>query len=179
MVPSHLSPSSKPLTGRYLSFVQREEIALLRAQGHGVREIARRLARAPSTISRELRRNAAARGGELDYRATTAQWHADRSARRPKPAKLAVNGRLRGYVQDRLAGKISAPDGAALSGPRRHGRAAGTGLASTAGGRRRGARSRSLADCGWTSRTTRRFASVTRPSTNRSMSKAGERSAAS
>jgi IS30 family transposase len=127
MVPSHLSPLSKPLSGRYLSFAQREEIALLRAQGRGVREIARRLARAPSTISRELRRNAATRGGELDYRATTAQWHADRSARRPKPAKLAVNATLRGYVQDRLAGKISAPDGAALSGPtvtwkgRRHG----------------------------------------------------------
>ena len=106
MAPSHLSPSSKPLSGRYLSFVEREEIALLRAQGHGVREIARRLARAPSTISRELRRNAATRGGGLDYRATTAQWHADRSARRPKPAKLAVNATLRGYVQDRLAGRI-------------------------------------------------------------------------
>ena len=127
MVPSHLSPSSKPLSGRYLSFVQREEIALLRAQGHGVREIARRLARAPSTISRELRRNAATRGGELDYRATTAQWHADRSARRPKLAKLAVNATLRGYVQDRLAGRIKAPNGVAISGPpvrwrgRRHG----------------------------------------------------------
>ena len=96
MVPSHLSPSSKPLSGRYLCFAQREEIALLRAQGHGVREIARRLARAPSTISRELRRNAATRGGELDYRATTAQWHADRSARRPERAKLAVDATLRG-----------------------------------------------------------------------------------
>jgi len=44
-----------PLSGRYLSFAEREEIALLRAQGEGVREIARRLGRSPSTISRELR----------------------------------------------------------------------------------------------------------------------------
>ena len=43
----------------------------------------------------------------LEYRATTAQWHADRRAQRPKPAKLAVNDRLRGYVQDRLAGACS------------------------------------------------------------------------
>jgi IS30 family transposase len=117
MPPSHLSRSSKPLSGRYLSFAEREEIALLRAQGHGVREIARRMKRAPSTISRELRRNAATRGGGLDYRATTAQWHADRAARRPKPAKLAVNAALRRYVQDRLAGMVVAPDGAAVRGP--------------------------------------------------------------
>ena len=62
--------------GRYLAFTDREQIALGRAQGQGVREIARRLARAPSTISRELRRNAATRSGGLEYRATTAQWHA-------------------------------------------------------------------------------------------------------
>ncbi len=80
---------------RYLSFSEREEIALLRAQGHGVREVARRLRRAASTISRELRRNAATRSGNLDYRATTAQWHAERAARRPKQAKLAANAALR------------------------------------------------------------------------------------
>ena len=51
-------------TGRYLSFAEREEIAILRAQDHGVREIARRLGRDPSTISRELRRNAATRAGQ-------------------------------------------------------------------------------------------------------------------
>jgi len=82
-----------------------------------VRDIARRLGRAPSSISRELRRNAATRGGGLEYRATTAQWHADRSARRPKPAKLAVNARLRDYVQDRLAGRIAAPAGKEIGGP--------------------------------------------------------------
>jgi IS30 family transposase len=128
MPPAGFASSSKPPSGRYLLFAEREEIALLRAQGHGVREIARRLERTASTISRELRRNAATRGGGLEYRATTAQWHADRSARRPKPAKLVVNPTLRDYVQDRLAGTVVAPDGAAVHGPavtwkgRRHGR---------------------------------------------------------
>ena len=127
MAPSHLSRSSKPLCGRYLSFAEREEIALLQAQGHGVREMARRLGRVPSTISRELRRNAATRSGGLEYRATTAQWHAERAARRPKAAKLTTNAALRAYVQERLAGHVAAPGGAALPGPavpwkgRRHG----------------------------------------------------------
>ena len=120
--------SRAPLSGRYLSFAEREEIAILRAQEVGVRETARQLGRSPSTISRELRRNAATRGGRLEYRATTAQWHADRRAERPKVAKLAANQRLRGYVQQRLAGEIKRPNGIALSGPevrwigRRHGR---------------------------------------------------------
>jgi IS30 family transposase len=117
-----------PLSGRYLLFAEREEIALLRAGGRGVREIARQLGRSPSTISRELRRNAATRTGHLDYRASTAQWHADRRARRPKPAKLALNAELRRYVQERLSGAVRRPDGVGLNGPavtwkgRRHGR---------------------------------------------------------
>jgi IS30 family transposase len=117
-----------PLSGRYLSFEEREEIAILKAQGHGVRVIAGRLRRSPSTISRELRRNAATRGGRLEYRAANAQWHADRRARRPKVAKLAANDRLRDYVQDRLAGAVARPDGELVPGPtvrfigRRHGR---------------------------------------------------------
>src|SRR5205809_3763331 len=106
-----------PPSGRYLSFSEREEIALLRAGGAGVREIARRLHRSPSTISRELRRNAATRSGRLEYRATTAQWHADRRARRPKPARLAVNDKLRCYVQDRLAGVVEGPGGVEVGGP--------------------------------------------------------------
>ena len=97
----------KPLSGRYLCFEEREEIALLRAQGAGVREIARRLGRSASTISRELRRNAATRGGKLEYRASVAQWKAELMARRPKTAKLAADERLREYVQDRLAGRGS------------------------------------------------------------------------
>ena len=91
MPPSTLAASSKPSFTRYLSFAEREELAILRAQSAGVREIARQMGRSASTISRELRRNAATRSGGLDYRATTAQWHAERAARRPKSAKLAVN----------------------------------------------------------------------------------------
>ncbi len=128
MPPAGFASSAKLPSERYLQFAEREEIALLRAQGLGVREIARQLGRAASTISRELRRNAATRGGGLEYRATTAQWHADRSARRPKPAKLVVNPTLRDYVQERLAGTVVAPDGKMIPGPavtwkaRRHGR---------------------------------------------------------
>ena len=119
--------SLAPLSGRYLSFAEREEIALLRAQGVGVREIARRLERSPSTISRELKRNAATRCGQLTYRASTAQWKAELAARRPKASKLAQNQRLRAYVQARLAGAVTAPDGTEVAGPkvawigRRHG----------------------------------------------------------
>ena len=127
MPSSTLGPSSKPLSGRYLAFAEREEIAFGLARGFGVREIGRRLGRAASTVSRELRRNAATRSGGLEYRASTAQWHAERSARRPKRAKLAINAALRAYVQDRLAGQVVAQDGAAVRGPvvpwkgRRHG----------------------------------------------------------
>jgi IS30 family transposase len=116
-----------PLSGRYLSFSEREEIALLQARGCGVREIARLTGRSPSTISRELRRNAATRGGKLEYRATTAQWHADCRAKRPKAARLAGNPMLKRYVQERLAGVIERPDGSSVEGPdvrwkaRRHG----------------------------------------------------------
>jgi hypothetical protein len=73
--------SREPLSSRYLCFEEREEIAILKAQNLGVREIARRVSRPPSTNSRELRRNAATRGGKLEYRAITAQRHADRRAR--------------------------------------------------------------------------------------------------
>jgi IS30 family transposase len=107
----------KPLSGRYLCFEEREEIALLRAQGAGVREIARRLGRSASTISRELRRNAATRGGKLEYRASVAQWKAELMARRPKTAKLAADERLREYVQDRLAGQVRRRGDAAVPGP--------------------------------------------------------------
>jgi IS30 family transposase len=112
------------VSGRYLSFGEREEIALLRAQGRGVREIARRLGRSPSTISRELRRNASTRTWRLEYKASIAQWHAERRARRPKVAKLVSNQRLRTYVQERLSGAVCGPGGRAAGppGPRWSGR---------------------------------------------------------
>jgi hypothetical protein len=104
------------LSGRYLSFREREEIAILKAQDVGVREIAWRLGRAPSTISRELHRNAATRGGKLDYRASVAQWKAELVAQRPKTAKLVMNDRLRQYVQERLSGQVRRLDGRPVAG---------------------------------------------------------------
>src|SRR3954453_8056666 len=119
-----------PVSGRYLAFAEREEIAILHAQQVAVREIARRIDRSPSTISRELRRNASTRSHGTPYRATTAQWHAERRASRPTVAKLAANDALRDYVQQRLAGTIARVDGTSMAGPevrwvgRRHGRRA-------------------------------------------------------
>jgi IS30 family transposase len=89
--------------GNRLSFAEREEIADLVAQRLGVREIARRLGRHPSTISRELKRIPRMPSGRRSpYRASRAQADADRKARRPKTAKLAGDERLRAEVQRRL-----------------------------------------------------------------------------
>jgi len=92
-------PPLTPPTGRRLSFAEREEIAHLSSSGLGVNEIARRIGRDKSTISRELRRDSI---GARGYRASLAQTEADRKARRPKQAKLSMNLRLRWEVQDRL-----------------------------------------------------------------------------
>ena len=70
MPPISLAPPS----ARSLSCAEREEIAILRAQGAGVRDMARRVRRAPSTVSRARCRNAATRRGGLAYRASTAPW---------------------------------------------------------------------------------------------------------
>ena len=87
-------------SGRYLSITEREEIAVW--NGHvSVREIGRRLGRSPSTISRELKRNAAS---DSQYRARLAQAHAERRLRRPKVSKLARREALREYVQNKLGG---------------------------------------------------------------------------
>ncbi len=113
-----VNPALPPtVSGRYLSFAEREDIAILHAQQLGVREIARRLGRDPSTISRELRRNASTRTYRLDYKASIAQWHAERRARRPKVAKLVTNGLLREYVQDRLCGLVTTAGGARVGPP--------------------------------------------------------------
>lgn len=134
-------------SGRYLSFAEREEIPLLRAQDHGVREIARRLGRDPATISRELRRNAATRAVRREYRAVVAQWNAQQAAKRPKQAKLATNPQLRAYVERKLAGEVTDADGRPIAGPnvpwagRRHGL-----RQDRRWGVRRGARSRSATD---------------------------------
>ncbi|MGD9714994.1 MAG: IS30 family transposase [Thermomicrobiales bacterium] len=118
MPPTHLSASANLPSGRYLTFREREDIAIELVKGAGIRAIARKLGRSPSTVSREVRRNAATRSGKLDYRASTAQWHADRAARRPRPSKLASNLALRGYVEERLAGRITNAQGSRFNGPK-------------------------------------------------------------
>src|SRR6478672_12541846 len=89
-------------SGRYLSMAEREEIAVLRGRV-SIRQIARRLGRSPSTVSRELRRNACGRRQE-EYRASVAQSEADHRARRPKTVKLVAHPPLREYVQNKLGG---------------------------------------------------------------------------
>jgi IS30 family transposase len=85
---------------RFLSREERYEIARLADAGAGVREIARRLRRDPGTVSRELRRNRAARTGR--YEPERAHTLAHQRQRRPKARKLAGNERLREWVQKRL-----------------------------------------------------------------------------
>lgn len=99
-------PSGRPLSGACrLSFKEREEISCRRAAGEGVRAIARVLGRSPSTVSREMVRGTVRR--KSGYRASVAQAVADQRARRPKARLLAIDGRLREHVQDRLHAKDS------------------------------------------------------------------------
>ena len=78
---------------------EREEISRGLAAGRSIRQIASSLSRAPSTVSREIRRN----GGSQGYRASWADQRAWDQALRPKPCRLARNGRLRWRVAQKLA----------------------------------------------------------------------------
>jgi DNA-binding CsgD family transcriptional regulator len=84
---------------RCLGMAEREEISRGVAAGESYRQIAARLERAPSTVSRELASN----GGRHRYRAQAADAAAFRRARRPKPAKLLLQPRLRAVVEAKLA----------------------------------------------------------------------------
>jgi IS30 family transposase len=97
-------------SGRYLSFAEREEIALDRAAGLGIREIARRLGRHPSTISREIAHGCLTRRPRGRYKATVAQARAEARARRPKPAKLTEHPVLRAWVADKLEREQWSPE---------------------------------------------------------------------
>jgi len=91
-----LAPRSRsPLR---LSLLEREEISRGAARGESLREIARRIGRAPSTVSREVARN----GGRRRYRACRADGAAWDHARRPKAAKLARCPQLRAVVEAKL-----------------------------------------------------------------------------
>ncbi|MFJ9776171.1 helix-turn-helix domain-containing protein [Kitasatospora sp. NPDC101157] len=72
---------------RYLSLLERKRIATLRERGLGIREIAGRLGRSPSTVSRELRRNTLAHDQGI-YDADLAHHRAEERVRRPRLAKL-------------------------------------------------------------------------------------------
>ena len=106
-----------PLTTRYLCFAERMQIEYLLSQNVTVRQIARVLGRDPSTISREVRLNAATRSNASGYRANVAQWKAELATKRPKIAKLVANPRLHDYVQERLVRGIRAKDGEVIHGP--------------------------------------------------------------
>jgi len=102
-----------PTSGRYLSFAEREEIAILHAQDCGVREIARRLGRSPSTISRlrrQFRQLSVSRSNDERLqrpRARSLQRAARRSDRRRRSRNvrsghLAIAGRATDVVGVRL-----------------------------------------------------------------------------
>jgi transposase, IS30 family len=93
-----------PVSGRYLSLAEREEIALGLAREESYRVIGARIGRPASTVCREVARNGPAGwpNGPREYRAVLAQARAEQRARRPKTAKLAGNEELRGWVQAKL-----------------------------------------------------------------------------
>ena len=82
-----------------LRFEEREEISRGIAVGRSIRQIAQGLGRAPSTVSREIRRN----GGSQAYRANRADRRAWERALRPKPCRLALHSELRWRVAQKLA----------------------------------------------------------------------------
>jgi IS30 family transposase len=98
-------PPGVTYSARYLDRDERYEIARLREAGLSVRRVAARLGRAPSTISRELARNADLRtGGYQPERADRLAWERQR---RPKPSKLSRDPVLRAAVQGMLDQRYS------------------------------------------------------------------------
>ena len=93
-----LRPRARCRAAQHLTMAEREEVSRRLACGEGVREIARRLGRAPSTISREVARH----GGAAAYRAAAAEAAAGERARRPKRCRLATHRRLRRAVERKL-----------------------------------------------------------------------------
>ena len=93
-----LIPPARVRSERVLQMSDREAIFCGLAQEERIRSIARRLGRAPSTISREIQRH----GGAKVYRASVADAVAWRRARRPKRCRLAQSRRLRRVVSRHL-----------------------------------------------------------------------------
>lgn len=93
-----IRPAARRRSRLALTLVEREEISRAVAVGQSTREIATRLERAPSTISREINRN----GGRPCYRASQAEQAAWDRARRPKRCKLAQSPKLAQLVAEKL-----------------------------------------------------------------------------
>jgi len=93
-----IRPGPRSRSGRSLSLAEREEISRGIVAGLSIRTIASQLGRAPSTVSREIRRN----GGRCDYRANQADEAAWQRAHRPKTCKLAQNPALARIVAEKL-----------------------------------------------------------------------------
>src|SRR6185312_1013634 len=93
-----IRPTPRHRSSRALGLAEREEISRAMAQGQSIRSIAASLGRAPSTVSREIRRNE----GRDGYRANQADQAAWDRARRPKPCKLALHRALALRVANKL-----------------------------------------------------------------------------
>ena len=93
-----VAPQARRRGPRTLSLQEREEISRQLVSGASVRAMARQLSRAPSTISREIRRH----GGPSQYRAAAADTRAWDRARRPKVRRLVARGRLQRIVFAKL-----------------------------------------------------------------------------
>nr|WP_106351227.1 IS30 family transposase [Antricoccus suffuscus] len=98
-------PADCEYDSRYLNLLERREIARLHEQGVSIRQIASRLGRSPSTISRELRRHW---HESFDtYLPEFAHHQAWTNQRRAKPSKISLHQRLREYVQQKLNVRLS------------------------------------------------------------------------
>lgn len=93
-----IRPTVRHRADRTLTLAEREEISRGLMAGQSIRFVAMQLGRAPSTISREIRRN----GGQERYRASRADQRAWDCARRPKPCKLAQHRTLARLVATKL-----------------------------------------------------------------------------
>jgi IS30 family transposase len=93
-----IRPAERRRSKSALTLAEREEISRAVVAGRSIRSIAMALGRAPSTISRELRRN----GGSGGYRASSADQAAWDRAHRPKVCKLVRNRALAHLVASKL-----------------------------------------------------------------------------
>ncbi|WP_316153661.1 IS30 family transposase [Cupriavidus sp. BIC8F] len=93
-----IQPAQRHRSRLALTLAEREEISRAVVAGHSIRSVAARLGRAPSTVSREVRRN----GGRQGYLANQADQLAWERARRPKACKLVRNQTLAQVVASKL-----------------------------------------------------------------------------